>query len=205
MRRIAKSAFNSLAAVLILPALALYVASCAVLGKQAALQSWAQCLCLIPGVSGVFLRRAFYRVALARFAGEPHVGFGSMFSQPSAQVSAGVYIGNFCSIGWASIGADTLIASYVSILSGGRQHRIDDPTVPIRRQSGTIDCVHIGENSWIGERAVIMADIGRNCVIGAGAVVTRPIPDNSVAVGAPARVVRTRNATWSDERCIVVG
>jgi serine acetyltransferase len=40
-----------------------------------------------------------------------------------------------------------------------------------------------------------MADIGDNCVIGAGSVVTRPVPHNSVAVGNPARVIR---ATFAD-------
>jgi acetyltransferase-like isoleucine patch superfamily enzyme len=38
-----------------------------------------------------------------------------------------------------------------------------------------------------------MADVGRNAVIGAGAVVTSPIPDNVVAAGVPARVIRDRS------------
>jgi maltose O-acetyltransferase len=37
-----------------------------------------------------------------------------------------------------------------------------------------------------------MADVGRRCVIGAGSVVTKPIPEDSLAVGAPARVVGRR-------------
>lgn len=49
----------------------------------------------------------------------------------------------------------------------------------------------IGDNCFIGLRAIILpgVNIGRNCVIGAGAVVNRNIPDNSIAVGVPARVV----------------
>jgi acetyltransferase-like isoleucine patch superfamily enzyme len=42
---------------------------------------------------------------------------------------------------------------------------------------------------------VVLADVGRHCVIGAGSVVTKPVPDYAVAVGVPARVVRYRNAT----------
>lgn len=53
--------------------------------------------------------------------------------------------------------------------------------------------VRIGDNCHIGMNALIMpgVTIGKNCIIGAGAVVTRDIPDNSVAVGVPARVIET--------------
>jgi acetyltransferase-like isoleucine patch superfamily enzyme len=52
--------------------------------------------------------------------------------------------------------------------------------------------VRVGKGTWIGERCAILrgADIGRHCIIGANSVVTGRIPDHSVAVGAPARVVR---------------
>ncbi|HLN31099.1 MAG TPA: hypothetical protein VK395_25385, partial [Gemmataceae bacterium] len=52
--------------------------------------------------------------------------------------------------------------------------------------------VVIGTNCWIGNSTVIMADIGANCVIGAGSVVVRSLPARSIAVGNPARVVRSR-------------
>ena len=53
--------------------------------------------------------------------------------------------------------------------------------------------IHIGEDSWIGAGAIILPNvtIGKCCVIGAGAVVTHDIPDYSVAVGVPARVIKT--------------
>lgn len=51
--------------------------------------------------------------------------------------------------------------------------------------------VKVGDNVHIGTRAIIMpgVTIGSNCIIGCGAIVTRDIPDNSVAVGIPARVI----------------
>ena len=53
----------------------------------------------------------------------------------------------------------------------------------------------IGDNSLIGIQAVILnnARIGRNCIVGAGSVVTegKEFPDNSLIIGAPAKVVRT--------------
>jgi acetyltransferase-like isoleucine patch superfamily enzyme len=58
--------------------------------------------------------------------------------------------------------------------------------------------VRIGTGCWIGSAAVVMADVGRNTVVGAGAVVTRPLPDWVVAVGAPARPVRERPHTHEE-------
>lgn len=60
--------------------------------------------------------------------------------------------------------------------------------IPDIDKFGTIE---IGNNVHIGWNAIIMPNvkIGNNCVIGAGAVVTKNIPDNSIAVGVPARVI----------------
>jgi acetyltransferase-like isoleucine patch superfamily enzyme len=56
--------------------------------------------------------------------------------------------------------------------------------------------IKIGSNSWIGANAVILAgvELGENVTIGAGSIVTRDIPSNSVAVGNPCRVIRTKNS-----------
>ena len=50
----------------------------------------------------------------------------------------------------------------------------------------------IGRDTWIGDRAVIMCDVGEHCVVGAGSVVTKPVPDYAIVVGSPARVVGSR-------------
>jgi acetyltransferase-like isoleucine patch superfamily enzyme len=94
-----------------------------------------------------------------------------------------------------SIEDDVLIASHVSIINGGQQHGIERVDVPIREQAGVMRRVTIGAVSWIGERAVVMCHVGRHCVVGAGAVVTQPLPDYAVAVGVPARVVRMRDVS----------
>jgi acetyltransferase-like isoleucine patch superfamily enzyme len=85
-----------------------------------------------------------------------------------------------------------LIGSGVHITSGRRTHGTADLSVPIREQEGERTLVRIGEGAWIGSAAVIMADVGRHAVVGAGSVVTRPIPDGVVAAGVPARVIRQR-------------
>jgi len=63
--------------------------------------------------------------------------------------------------------------------------------------------VRIGDGSWIGHGAVILpgVTIGRHVVVGANSVVTSDIPDFSVAVGSPARVIRQlRDGKWEDVR-----
>ena len=52
--------------------------------------------------------------------------------------------------------------------------------------------IHIGKNVWIGSNSTVLAGvtIGDNAVIGAGSVVTKDVPENTVAVGCPARVIR---------------
>jgi len=69
---------------------------------------------------------------------------------------------------------------------------VDDLTRPIREQGRGEQLVRIGAGSWIGEGAVVMADVARDAVVGAGAVVTRPIPAWAIAAGVPARVLRRR-------------
>ena len=74
-------------------------------------------------------------------------------------------------------------------------HNYIDVSIPIYKQgvhhSGD---VVIGEGSWLGENVCVLgAKIGKHCVIGANSVVTHDIPDYSIAVGAPARVIRTIN------------
>ena len=77
-------------------------------------------------------------------------------------------------------------------MNGSQQHGIERLDIPIREQPGVFLPVRIGRDSWIGERAIIAANVGQHCIIGAGSVVTKPIPDFAIAVGVPARVIRYR-------------
>ena len=88
------------------------------------------------------------------------------------------------------IGDDVWTGPNVYITDQNHDYR--DITQPIGAQAMPERAVSIGSNSWLGTNVVILpgAQIGRHCTIGAGAVVTGVIPDYSVAVGNPARVVR---------------
>ena len=110
-----------------------------------------------------------------------------------------VSIGDRCLIGRGSgivghlsieIGDDVWTGHHVYITD--QNHGFDDPTRPIAQQVQPERPVRIGSGSWIGHGSVILpgATIGRNVVIGANSVVSGDVPDFSVAVGAPARVVR---------------
>jgi acetyltransferase-like isoleucine patch superfamily enzyme len=147
---------------------------------------------LIPGLAGVFLRRAFYVMSLDHCARDCYVEFGTWFAHPQACIGRGVYIGGRCTLGMCDIGEGTLIGSNVDILSGRHHHHFDDPDTPIQDQGATYTPVRIGRNCWIGNSSVIMADVGENSVIGAGSVVVKPIPPWSVAAGNPATVKRSR-------------
>ena len=131
---------------------------------------------------------------LDRCGGGACITFGTIFSHATASVGRNVYVGANCSIGSVTIEDDVLIASNVSIMNGSSQHGIERLDIPIRDQPGEFVPVTIGEGSWIGERATVAADVGKHCVIGAGAVVTKPVPDYAIALGVPARIVRFRNA-----------
>lgn len=89
------------------------------------------------------------------------------------------------------VGDCTMFAPNVTVATAGH------PIAPCLRKYGIQynAPVRIGENCWIGARALIMpgVTIGDNTVIGAGSVVTKDIPSNVVAVGNPCRVMREIN------------
>ena len=74
-------------------------------------------------------------------------------------------------------------------------HNYENVEMPIKMQGiKQISTVHIGEGTWIGENACIIgAKVGKNCVVGANAVVTKDIPDYCVVIGAPARIIKRYN------------
>lgn len=115
------------------------------------------------------------------------------------QTGAGLSIGSGSVLGYnnhvtavrqVTIGCNVLTANNVFI--SDNVHGYEDVRVPIMQQPVRFKgAVSVGDGSWIGENACIIgARVGQHCVIGANAVVTQDIPDFSVAVGIPARVIR---------------
>ena len=139
-----------------------------------------------------------------------HIGEGTMIG-PQVTLSAGmvpgqaclsdpvVRIGDRCLIGKGSgivghfgidIGNDVWTGHHVYITD--QNHGYEDITRPISHQSQPERAVTIGDGSWLGFGTVVLpgSSIGKHVTIGANSVVTGDIPDYSVAVGSPAKVIR---------------
>lgn len=95
-------------------------------------------------------------------------------------------------VGNIKIGKHCLIAAHCDIAA--TDHIFSDPTELIRKQRVTCKGIVIEDNCWLGcgVKVVDGVTIGEGSVVGAGAVVTKDIPPCSVAVGVPAKVVRSR-------------
>jgi acetyltransferase-like isoleucine patch superfamily enzyme len=118
------------------------------------------------------------------FRNLPHAGI---------HIGARSLIGEACILrgqGGIRIGDDVFLAPMVQMLAVN--HIYHDTTRPISLQGITCQGIIVEDGAWIGGGAIILdgVRIGKNAVVGAGAVVTRDVPDYCVAVGNPARVVR---------------
>ena len=90
------------------------------------------------------------------------------------------------------IGKDCAIAPNCMIIGGN--HKFDDKNINIKEQGSSNKGITIQSNVWIGANSVILdgVTIGSGSVIGAGSVVTKSIPEMSIAVGNPCKVIRER-------------
>lgn len=122
---------------------------------------------------------------------------------PALQLGRGCFISHFTHISCAGrivIGAEVMIADRCFI--SDCQHTYLDPDRSVKAQPLTPPGeIHIGDGTWIGTGVCILGNvrIGRHCVVGANAVVTHNLPDYSVAVGVPARIIKRYDpatGTW---------
>jgi acetyltransferase-like isoleucine patch superfamily enzyme len=146
-----------------------------------------------------------------------HIGSGTLVG-PGVCLTAGmgpeqemltnpvIRIGDRCVIGRGShlighwsieLGDDIQTGPYVYITD--QNHGYEDPEMPVGLQATKERPVRIGSGSWLGANAVILpgTDLGRNCVVAAGAVVRGSFPDHSVVAGVPAKAVRVlKDGEW---------
>jgi acetyltransferase-like isoleucine patch superfamily enzyme len=151
---------------------------------------WGQAFALVPGLPGKYLRKCFYLMTLQSCSLRCDLGFLSYFSDRRSEVGHGVYVGFGVSIGLVSLADGCLVGNRTSIINGGSQHTLgpDGRLTPFDRASAPR--VRIGAETWIGEGAIVMADLGSRCIIGAGSVISSPVPDGCLVTGNPARFLR---------------
>ena len=113
---------------------------------------------------------------------------------PTLRIGSRVGIRPYCSISASEsvvLEDDVILSAYSSVIDSDHTFRLGAPNV----MHNPVDTapVWIGRGTWIGERVGVLrgSRIGECCIIGANSVVRGEIPPYSVAVGAPARVVRT--------------
>lgn len=106
-----------------------------------------------------------------------------------------VTIGYCCDVMSANVvkmGKNILIAAYCHLHGGG--HSFDRLDIPIRDQERSGKGIVLEDGVWLGSKVTVLdgLSVGRDSIVGANAVVSRNIPPRSIAVGVPAKVIRTR-------------
>lgn len=144
-----------------------------------------------------YSRPGYGRLVIGKFA---HIGDhtalraheGTLRIGDKAVLGARVTVNSYLHV---EIGATSLIGDDAYICDF--DHRYERLDRPIKDQGIVKEPVRIGRDVWLGTKATVLrgVDIGDGCVVGAGSVVTRDLPPNSVAAGAPARVLKSRLPT----------
>lgn len=126
-------------------------------------------------------------------------GFSSVFMSPEKTILGNnVYLGSKTEIdaaGGVEIGNGVIFGPEVCVYS--RSHNFDSEdlaALPFDNKFLTAKVV-IKDYVWIGRRVIVLpgVTIGKGAIIGAGAVVSKDVPDYAIAVGNPAKVVKYRN------------
>ena len=154
--------------------------------------------------NGFFIRRGDPRPNRGVFFGDDVLLFhdiyfvvGDLDSYPEAGITLGdrVVMNLGCYVsgeGGLIIEDDVLIGPHVKILSAG--HQIHGGDAVIARNPLTYGKIRIGRGAWVGAGVTVLegVQIGEGAVVGAGSVVTRDVPRFMIAVGNPARVIKSR-------------
>ena len=130
------------------------------------------------------------------------IGNGTKIRVHEGEVSIGAktVMGQECTISayrHIAIGRECILADRVMLIDF--DHGVVETERPIRLQGIYKRDVHVGHNVWIGYGACVLrgVSVGDNAIVGTNSVLTRDVPENAVVAGAPARVIRMREAPRS--------
>lgn len=152
----------------------------------------------VQAIVWMWFLKLFYRFGGARFIVGKHVTFRKGFSMmigKNGEVNIGnnVFFNNYCSLNAIEriiIGDGTIFGENVKVYD--HNHCYQDPNVPIKEQGFTSAPVNIGKHCWIASNVVILkgVTIGDNCVIGAGCVIYKDVPEESVMINKQELVIK---------------
>ncbi len=148
------------------------------------------------GLKGIALRYVLLKTIAQKVGDNVSIHPGCyIFFPEKLEIGDNVSIHPMCyidAVGGLSIGNDVSIAHSVTVMTSS--HRFDRCDIPIKDQAFDVAKTEIGNDVWIGAKATILCgnNIGGGSVIGAGAIVTHNIQNNTINVGAPARAIKER-------------
>ena len=161
------------------------------LGKQSE-RIYGMCkemLATVPTFIGQYMRLAYYKSVCTHLDFDICMLFGSMIAHRDTVLRKGTIIGVYSIIGYADFGENVITGARVSVLSGKYQHGRPGDRSDGEHGPEEYTRITIKANSWIGEGSLILANVGRNCTIGAGSVLLKDAPDDTTFMGNPARKV----------------
>lgn len=153
----------------------------------------------VPGVWGIWLRRANYKSRFRKCGKNFRIGIGSRIQQPKA-----IYIGNNVSLNdyaWIAanqkngeifIGDNTIVGPRCILHSGN--HIYSAPQIPIQKQGYKFAQIHIGKDVWLGSNVTVLqgVEIGDGAVVAAGSVVVKNVEPFTIVGGIPAKKIKER-------------
>jgi len=115
-------------------------------------------------------------------------GVGAIYIGDRTRIGLGCTL-----IGPVKIGNDIRLAQ--NVVMSGLNHNYEDISIPISKQGVTTSPIIIEDESWIGANSVVLpgVTVGKHCIIAAGSIVTKTIPEYSVVAGNPARIIKQFN------------
>jgi virginiamycin A acetyltransferase len=186
-----KDCLNAISMLLVLPcAVCCWVGDKFTRDAESMFLFWAHVFSVLPGKTGMFLRRAYYRLTLDRCASNFYIGFGALFTHRHVIVEKNAYIGAYALVGSVHLGEGCLIGSRASLVSGTKLHVLDEQGRWGPCDKTRLRQIKVGDYAWIGEGAIVMANIGPGTMVAAGAVVEDDARGGILLAGNPSRFVK---------------
>lgn len=160
--------------------------------SDALFRTASEALALVPYLFGVILRAEFYRLTLTSCGRNLVTELGTVFVYRDVRVGNHVLLGRYTTVHHCDIDDYVLVAEGVSLLSGARYHSYGRTDLPMALQGGRKTRICVGPDCWIGAKAAVMADVAKGAIVGAGAIVTRPVAAYAIVAGNPARPIGSR-------------